>query len=97
MNLKKKNGIDLKSDKLALQRLKEAAEKAKIELSSATQTEINLPFITADKTGPKHINLKMTRAKLEALVEDLISRTIPPCKTALKMQDYQLEKLMKLF
>ena len=81
---KKENGIDLKSDKLALQRLKEAAEKAKIELSSAAQTEINLPFITADKTGPKHINLKMTRAKLEALVEDLISRTIPPCKTALK-------------
>ena len=81
---KKENGIDLKSDKLALQRLKEAAEKAKIELSSATQTEINLPFITADKTGPKHINMKMTRAKLEALVEDLITRTIPPCKTALK-------------
>ena len=81
---KKDNGIDLKSDKLALQRLKEAAEKAKIELSSATQTEINLPFITADKTGPKHINLKMTRAKLEALVEDLITRTIPPCKTALQ-------------
>ena len=80
---KKENGIDLKSDKLALQRLKEAAEKAKIELSSATQTEINLPFITADKTGPKHINLKMTRAKLEALVENLITRTIPPCKTAL--------------
>ena len=81
---KKENGIDLKSDKLALQRLKEAAEKAKIELSSAAQTEINLPFITADKTGPKHINLKMTRAKLEALVEDLITRTIPPCQTALK-------------
>ncbi len=81
---KKENGIDLKSDKLALQRLKEAAEKAKIELSSAAQTEINLPFITADKTGPKHINMKMTRAKLEALVEDLISRTIPPCETALK-------------
>ena len=81
---KKDNGIDLKSDKLALQRLKEAAEKAKIELSSAEQTDINLPFITADKTGPKHINLKMTRAKLEALVEDLISRTIPPCTTALK-------------
>ncbi len=81
---KKESGIDLKSDKLALQRLKEAAEKAKIELSSAAQTEINLPFITADKTGPKHINLKMTRAKLEALVEDLITRTIPPCKTALK-------------
>ena len=81
---KKDSGIDLKSDKLALQRLKEAAEKAKIELSSAAQTEINLPFITADKTGPKHINLKMTRAKLEALVEDLIKRTIPPCETALK-------------
>ena len=81
---KKENCIDLKSDKLALQRLKEAAEKAKIELSSAAQTEINLPFITADKTGPKHINLKMTRAKLEALVEDLITRTIPPCQTALK-------------
>ena len=81
---KKDSGIDLKSDKLALQRLKEAAEKAKIELSSAEQTDINLPFITADKTGPKHINLKMTRAKLEALVEELIARTIPPCKTALK-------------
>ena len=81
---KKENGIDLKTDKLALQRLKEAAEKAKIELSSAEQTEVNLPFITADKTGPKHIALKMTRAKLEALVEDLISRTLPPCKTALK-------------
>ena len=81
---KKDSGIDLKSDKLALQRLKEAAEKAKIELSAAEQTDINLPFITADKTGPKHINLKMTRAKLEALVENLIARTIPPCKTALK-------------
>ena len=81
---KKDNGIDLKTDKLALQRLKEAAEKAKIELSSAEQTDVNLPFITADKTGPKHINLKMTRAKLEALVEDLIARTLPPCKTALK-------------
>ncbi len=81
---KKENGIDLKTDKLALQRLKEAAEKAKIELSSSEQTEVNLPFITADKTGPKHIALKMTRAKLEALVEDLIGKTIPPCKTALK-------------
>jgi len=81
---KKDNGIDLKSDKLALQRLKEAAEKAKIELSSAEQTDVNLPFITADKTGPKHINLKMTRAKLEALVEELIAKTLPPCKTALK-------------
>ena len=81
---KKDNGIDLRTDKLALQRLKEAGEKAKTELSSAEQTDVNLPFITADKTGPKHINLKMTRAKLEALVEDLILRTLPPCKTALK-------------
>ena len=81
---KKENGINLKTDKLALQRLKEAAEKAKIELSSAEQTEVNLPFITADKTGPKHISLKFTRAKLEALVEDLIKKTLPPCKTALK-------------
>ena len=81
---KKDNGINLKTDKLALQRLKEAAEKAKIELSSATQTEINLPFITADKTGPKHINLKFTRAKLEALVESLIEKTLEPCKIALK-------------
>ena len=81
---KKDNGIDLTTDKLALQRLKEAAEKAKIELSSAAQTEINLPFITADKTGPKHINIKLTRAKLEALVEDLIKRTLKPCDVALK-------------
>ena len=81
---KKENDINLRTDKLALQRLKEAAEKAKIELSSAQQTEVNLPFITADKTGPKHISLKFTRAKLEALVEDLIKKTLPPCKTALK-------------
>jgi molecular chaperone DnaK len=81
---KKDNGIDLRNDKLALQRLKEAAEKAKIELSSTTQTEINLPFVTADKTGPKHVNLKFTRAKLEALVSDLVERTLEPCKTALK-------------
>ena len=81
---KKDNGIDLRTDKLALQRLKEAAEKAKIELSSTSQTEINLPFITADKTGPKHVNLKFTRAKLEALVEKLVERTLTPCKTALK-------------
>merc|ERR1712000_791423 len=81
---KKDNGINLKTDKLALQRLKEAAEKAKIELSSAVQTEINLPFITADKTGPKHINIKLTRAKLEALVEDLVKKTIKPCEIALK-------------
>jgi molecular chaperone DnaK len=90
---KKDNGIDLTSDKLALQRLKEAAEKAKIELSSAEQTDINLPFITADKTGPKHINLKMTRAKLEALVEDLIARTLPPCKTALKDADISANEI----
>ncbi|QPC43403.1 molecular chaperone DnaK [Kaustia mangrovi] len=81
---KKENGIDLRGDKLALQRLKEAAEKAKIELSSATQTEINLPFITADQSGPKHLTMKLTRAKLEALVEDLIQRTVGPCKAALK-------------
>jgi molecular chaperone DnaK len=81
---KKEQGIDLKADKLALQRLKEAAEKAKIELSSATQTEINLPFITADQSGPKHLTMKLTRAKLESLVEDLVSRTIAPCKAALK-------------
>jgi len=80
---KKENGIDLRSDKLALQRLKEAAEKAKIELSSATQTEVNLPFITADQAGPKHLTMKLTRAKLEALVEDLVKRTIEPCKKAL--------------
>ena len=81
---KKENGIDLRSDKLALQRLKEAAEKAKIELSSASQTEVNLPFITADASGPKHLTMKITRSKLEALVEDLIQRTIDPCKAALK-------------
>ncbi len=80
---KKESGIDLKNDRLALQRLKEAAEKAKIELSSATQTEINLPFITADATGPKHLNIKLTRAKLESLVEDLIDRTVEPCRKAL--------------
>ncbi|RWN31287.1 MAG: molecular chaperone DnaK [Mesorhizobium sp.] len=81
---KKEQGIDLKNDKLALQRLKEAAEKAKIELSSTTQTEINLPFITADATGPKHLTLKLTRAKFEQLVDDLVQRTIAPCKAALK-------------
>ncbi|MFB0922352.1 MAG: Hsp70 family protein, partial [Alphaproteobacteria bacterium] len=78
------NAIDLRQDKLALQRLKEAAEKAKIELSGSSQTEINLPFITADQNGPKHLNLKLTRAKLEALVDDLVQRTIGPCKAALK-------------
>ena len=81
---KKEQGIDLKNDKLALQRLKEAAEKAKIELSSASQTEINLPFITADATGPKHLTMKLTRAKFESLVDDLVQRTIEPCKAALK-------------
>jgi len=81
---KKDQGIDLRNDKLALQRLKEAAEKAKIELSSSTQTEINLPFITADASGPKHLTLKLTRAKLESLVDDLIAKTIEPCKLALK-------------
>src|ERR1700686_2813878 len=81
---RKENGIDLRKDRLALQRLKDAAEKAKIELSSATQTEVNLPFITADQNGPKHLAIKLSRAKLEALVDDLIERTIDPCKAALK-------------
>jgi len=81
---KKENSVDLRGDKLALQRLKEAAEKAKIELSSAAQTEVNLPFITADQSGPKHLTLKLTRATLEGLVEDLIQKTIAPCKAALK-------------
>jgi len=93
---KKDNGIDLTTDKLALQRLKEAAEKAKIELSSTTQTEINLPFITADKTGPKHINIKLTRAKLEALVEDLIKKTIPPCETALKDSGFSAAEISEV-
>ncbi|MEQ9558214.1 MAG: molecular chaperone DnaK [Rhodospirillales bacterium] len=81
---KKENGIDLREDRLALQRLKDAGEKAKIELSSTTQTEINLPFITADASGPKHLNIKLSRAKLETLVEDLVERTVEPCKKALK-------------
>ena len=81
---KREQGVDLRQDRLALQRLKEAAEKAKIELSNATQTDVNLPFITADASGPKHLNIKLTRAKLEALVEDLIKRTIEPCRKALK-------------
>jgi len=80
----KENGIDLRSDKLALQRMKEAAEKAKIELSSSTQTEVNLPFITADQSGPKHLNVKITRATLESLVDDLVERSLQPCKVALK-------------
>jgi len=90
---KKEQGIDLHSDPLALQRLKEAAEKAKIELSSATQTDINLPYITADASGPKHLNIKLTRAKLEALVEDLIQRTIEPCKIALKDANISMSKV----
>jgi molecular chaperone DnaK len=81
---KKENAIDLRQDKLALQRLKEAGEKAKIELSSAVETDVNLPFVTADQSGPKHLNMKLTRAKLEALVEELVKRTIEPCKKALK-------------
>ena len=81
---KKDQGVDLKNDVLALQRLKEAAEKAKIELSSSQQTEINLPYITADKSGPKHLSIKITRAKFESLVEELIERTVEPCRTAVK-------------
>merc|ERR1712178_48982 len=81
---KKENGIDLRSDKLALQRMKEAAEKAKIELSSAAQTDINLPFVTADASGPKHLNVKLTRAQFESIVDDLVTKSIKPCKAALK-------------
>src|SRR5882724_3094643 len=84
VEFKKDQGVDLSKDVLALQRLKEAAEKAKIELSSNSQTDINLPYVTADASGPKHLNIKLTRAKLEALVEDLIERTIAPCRTAIK-------------
>ncbi len=94
---RKEQGIDLRKDRLALQRLKDAAEKAKIELSSATQTDVNLPFITADQTGPKHLNIKLSRAKLEALVDDLIQRTIEPCKAALKdagLQPSQIEEVV---
>src|SRR5262249_19343530 len=81
---KREQGIDLRQDRLALQRLKEAAEKAKIELSSSMQTDVNLPFITADQSGPKHLNIKLTRAKLEALVDDLIKKTTGPCLAAMK-------------
>src|SRR4029453_18140737 len=81
---KRENGIDLRQDRMALQRLKEAAEKAKIELSSTVQTEINLPFITADASGPKHLVLPLTRAKLEALVTDLVERTLGPCRQAIE-------------
>ncbi len=90
---KKDQGIDLKKDKLAVQRLKEAAEKAKIELSSSSQTDINLPYITADASGPKHLNMKLSRAKLEALVEDLVSKTLEPCKTALKDADLTINDI----
>jgi molecular chaperone DnaK len=90
---KKETGIDLRKDRLALQRLKDAAEKAKIELSSTTQTDVNLPFITADQNGPKHLNIKLTRAKLEALVDDLIQRTIEPCKAALKDAGLQASEI----
>ena len=90
---KKEQGVDLHNDPLALQRLKEAAEKAKIELSSAQQTEINLPYITADASGPKHLNMKLTRAKLESLVEDLLVRTIEPCKVALKDAGLDISKI----
>ena len=90
---KKDSGIDLKEDKLAIQRVREAAEKAKCELSSTAQTEINLPFITADKTGPKHLNIKLTRAKFESLTEDLIRKTFAPCKTALKDSGVSKDKI----
>lgn len=90
---KKEQGIDLRNDPLAMQRLKEAGEKAKIELSSASQTEVNLPYITADATGPKHLNIKVTRAKLESLVEDLITRTIEPLKQALKDADLSVNDI----
>ncbi len=80
----KEQGMDLRRDPLALQRLKESAEKAKIELSTSQQTDLNLPYITADQNGPKHLNVKLTRSKLESLVEDLVERTIAPCRTALK-------------
>jgi molecular chaperone DnaK len=90
---KKESGINLKTDKLALQRIREAAEKAKIELSASVQTEVNLPFITADKTGPKHVNMKITRAKLEALTTKLIEKTIEPCKIALKDSGYEASEI----
>ena len=90
---KKDQGIDLKKDKLAVQRLKEAAEKAKIELSSSSQTDINLPYITADASGPKHLNMKLTRAKLESLVEDLVLQTLEPCKIALKDADLSIKDI----
>jgi molecular chaperone DnaK len=93
---KKDTGIDIKGDNLAMQRIKEAAEKAKCELSSATQTDINLPFLTADKTGPKHLNLKLTRAKLEGLVESLIEKTLAPCKQALKDSGFNATEIKEV-
>ncbi|MCH8551834.1 MAG: molecular chaperone DnaK [Natronospirillum sp.] len=90
---KKDSGIDLKGDSLAMQRLKEAAEKAKVELSSAQQTDVNLPYITADQNGPKHLNVKVTRAKLESLVEDLVERSIEPCRTAIKDADVDFDDI----
>jgi molecular chaperone DnaK len=90
---KKESGIDLHNDPLALQRLKEAAEKAKVELSSATQTDVNLPYITADATGPKHLNVKITRAKLESLVEELVTRSLEPCKIALQDSDLSASEI----
>jgi len=91
---KKEQGVDLSKDVLALQRLKEAAEKAKIELSSVQQTEINLPYITADQTGPKHLTMKITRAKFEALVMELVDKTLPPCRTAIKDADLTVDKIV---
>src|SRR5262249_49082533 len=94
---KKDQGIDLSKDKMALQRLKEAAEKAKIELSSTMETEINLPFITADQSGPKHLVMKLTRAKFESLVEDILQRTLEPCRLALKdagLQPGQIDEVV---
>src|SRR5476649_774336 len=93
---KKESGIDVRKDPLAMQRLKEAAEKAKIELSSSQQTDINLPYITADAAGPKHLNMKLTRAKLESLVEDLVQRTIGPCRMALKDAGLEAEQISEV-
>src|SRR6202011_5045998 len=94
--LPKENVIDLRKDRLAFQRLKDAAEKAKIELSSATQTDVNLPFITADQNGPKHLTIKLSRAKLEALVDDLVQKTIEPCKAALKDAGLQASDIQEV-
>ncbi|MCV5662750.1 Hsp70 family protein, partial [Escherichia coli] len=90
---KKEQGIDLKNDPLAMQRVKEAAEKAKIELSSTSQTDVNLPYVTADATGPKHMNIKVTRAKLESLVEDLVQRSLEPLKVALADADLSVNDI----